>query len=557
MAVPTEIREVPRPKNTIVEDSGAKSLRRYSVRERSSSKYIPGHNPQPHNGKVIGYIIDNKYVPRDEVPTEIETTMDTSKASTSNTDALKIKTSKIATPKIPKTEISKPETPKTETPKAETTKTEPPKTDDTPKSSSTKKYVVEPPMLSYGASALVKSVTEDIFDDLLTIYSPAEVFAIMTMATLKVIKPEITTKKMESEYHTTFVCKDYPGATLSPNSITKLLQKIGMYEDRRKQFYQRRKNATNADHHVIIDYTIKPNYRTRHDLFSYSLKPQDINKRDSLVIYAYDLELMEPIYDMGFYGKFDDHIPYDAFIRTNDVRDAFIISDKFSPNEYQTMLDQRPNLHFLIPIKNDDQRIFKNNMLDFGGVLDGVKEIITYTKKQISGGRYLYMFRNIKKSHDEESAYLKKNKNHFDAKDYEKQLKLFGTFAFESNADLDPKIVYLAHTNRWHLEMAFQAYNENEFLGKASGQGDFETIGAEFINFISTIATCRIIRKAEETKLLNKMTYGELIFDLFSAWRKTDAPSQPSSDDDGWVYLPSYVLDELQALGLSKPELQK
>ena len=63
MAVPTEIRAVPRPKNTVVEDSGHNGPKRYAVRERKTEKYIPGGNPQPRNGKVIGHIINMKYVP--------------------------------------------------------------------------------------------------------------------------------------------------------------------------------------------------------------------------------------------------------------------------------------------------------------------------------------------------------------------------------------------------------------------------------------------------------------------------------------------------------------
>ena len=53
MAVPAEIRAVPRPKNTIVDDSGREGPKRYAVRERSYTKYVAGGNPQPHNGKVI------------------------------------------------------------------------------------------------------------------------------------------------------------------------------------------------------------------------------------------------------------------------------------------------------------------------------------------------------------------------------------------------------------------------------------------------------------------------------------------------------------------------
>ena len=117
MAVPAEIRAVPRPKNTVVEDSGRNGPKRYAVRERKTEKYIRGGNPQPRNGKVIGHIIDFKYVPC-----------------------------------IPEASEKK----------------------------------VEPDMLSYGSSALFRSVVEDIKDDLLAVFDPVDAFTILAVAGLRV-----------------------------------------------------------------------------------------------------------------------------------------------------------------------------------------------------------------------------------------------------------------------------------------------------------------------------------------------------------------------------------
>ena len=84
-------------------------------------------------------------------------------------------------------------------------------------------------------------------------------------------------------------------------------------------------------------------------------------------------------------------------------------------------------------------------------------------------------------------------------------------------------------------------------------QGDFSVIGSEFINFISTVITCRLIRKAREAELLKLMSYGDLMDDLNSAWRKVDAPEEPATNDNGWVHTNVGVFEELEALGLSKP----
>ena len=64
--VPEHVRAVSRPVNTVVVDSKSKGAKRYLVRERAGYKTSKGHYSGPRNGKVIGYIIDGAYVPRQE-----------------------------------------------------------------------------------------------------------------------------------------------------------------------------------------------------------------------------------------------------------------------------------------------------------------------------------------------------------------------------------------------------------------------------------------------------------------------------------------------------------
>ena len=62
MGVPQEIRAVPRPKNTVVTDTGSKGPLRYCVRARTKAvRTAKGF--QPRNGKVIGHIVDGAFVP--------------------------------------------------------------------------------------------------------------------------------------------------------------------------------------------------------------------------------------------------------------------------------------------------------------------------------------------------------------------------------------------------------------------------------------------------------------------------------------------------------------
>lgn len=488
MSVPKEIRDVARPVNTVVEDNGKDSLKRYAVRERSSTRYVAGGNPQPHNGKVIGHIIDGKFVPIDDKRT-------TAKG-------------------------------------------------------------VFPDMLSYGASALVKSVTEDVFQDLLAVYDASDVAAMMSIATLRVIKPSIAANRFQATYNLTFVCRDYPGAALSKNSVGKLFQRIGMDGSSRLKFYQLRIAKTAADHHIAIDGMLKQDNSSVNDLSAFSRKARVRGCCEISVLYAYDIEKMEPVCAEVFPGNSIDASSYPAFIKDNDIRKGILVADKgFPPSKIRDELRDRPDLHFLTPIKRNDARIADNDMLSFEGVLTGIAEHVVYKKKQIKGGRFLYAFRDAHKASYEDATYLAnaQKKDTFSPEKYAIKKNVFGVIVLESDRDLKPKTAYLCYNDRWLIELVFNRYKNDECLDHTDVQGDFSVIGSEFINFISTLATCRIVRKAEKAGLLDTMSYGDLMDDLREAWRRVDAPAEPMTHDGYWVHTLETCYDEMEKLGICKP----
>lgn len=61
MPIPVEIREVPRPRNSIVIAYG-KNKNLYAVRKRVGCKYVNGKR-RPINGPTIGHIVNGKYIP--------------------------------------------------------------------------------------------------------------------------------------------------------------------------------------------------------------------------------------------------------------------------------------------------------------------------------------------------------------------------------------------------------------------------------------------------------------------------------------------------------------
>lgn len=63
--------------------------------------------------------------------------------------------------------------------------------------------------------------------------------------------------RMSTHYNRIFVCRDYPGVSLSKDTVCSLLQRIGQDAPRRKMFYQRRLAQMAKDHHIVIDSILK------------------------------------------------------------------------------------------------------------------------------------------------------------------------------------------------------------------------------------------------------------------------------------------------------------
>ena len=411
----------------------------------------------------------------------------------------------------------------------------------------------EPDMLSYGAAAFIYGCSADLLSDLYAVYSVTDAQRIMAIASLRILKPKITIHRIGTEYQRTFISRYYPELALSANTISSFLQQLGKDGGKRRQFYERRISAIEADHHVAIDGTLKQDTSSVNDLSAFSRKARVKGSRDISVLYAYDLERMEPVCAEVFSGNSIDAASYRSFIRDNNIRKGIILSDKgFPPKQIAQELAERPDLHFITPIKRNDSRIATHKMYEFQGVLKNLDKAVLYKKDSIGSGRFLYAYRDTKEAELEEHTFAERaKKGEFDAALYAKKKVSFGTIVFESDEDLDPEVVYRCYEDRWQIELVFLRYKNDECLDQTGVQGDFSVIGSEFINFIATTLTCRMIHKAEKAGLLEKDSWSDLMDDLSSAWRRVDGPVPPRSDDDAWVHTIPKVKAILEKLALS------
>ena len=491
MGVPEEVRKVQRPVNTIVVDSGVDSPNRYAVRERKcSGTYVPGGNPKPINGAVIGHIINYEFVPLAE----------------ENTDKA-------------------------------------------------------PSMLSWGTPALIRAINSDIVHDLLQAFTPVNAYTIMSIASVKIMKPGVTGSRMAVHYRNSYLSLYYPNASMSRNSISKLYEELGMNEVARRKFYERRLARVTETHHIAIDGTLKQNTSIVNDLSNFSYKARMKGCKEISILYAYDIANQEPICAQVFPGNQPDMKSYREFVASRNLTKGLIVADKGFPSvEIQDLLAGRPELHFLNPIKRNSKLVEQYELTKYQETLKGLGDRKVLAKKvKIEDGTFLYSFCDMSISADERIGYLEKldkNKQDFSIDAFEKKSVRFGMLILHSDKDMTSLEAYTIFDSRWVIELAFGYYKANVTSNKTDVQSDFSVIGAEFVNFIATLLSCRIVEKARKVELLNDVSYGDLIDDLNSCWRLTDAPNEkPKYSDEYWVHASIGAKNLLASLDLIEPAL--
>ena len=423
-----------------------------------------------------------------------------------------------------------------------------------PKAESVK--VAAPDCLSYGSAAFAMSVCTPIKQQLLECFSLEDALTILTIALLRVLNPHLPDSRLNSAYCRSWLSLYMPGIHLSANTVSRFVLALGQDGAKRRSFFETRLRTVAGFEHIAIDGTLKQDTSSVNDLSGFSYKSRLKGCRDISVLYAYNIEKMEPLCAQVFPGNCIDASAYREFIRENKIEKGILITDKgFPPSQIEKELKNHPDLHFLTPVKRNSLKITELGLLDFDGTFQGIHSQVLYSKRKALNGRYFYAFQDTGLEQAEQKDYLQRrvrNKD-FQNEHYQQKKEKFGLIVFESDQDLQPQIAYRCYQQRWLLELMFKKYKCVEGLTETRVQGDHSVYGSEFINFIATVITCEMIKKAEAVGILDGTTYGEMMHELDLIWRKSKATEPAKQGDPYWVHPFTSGIEMLIKLGLISP----
>ena len=357
---------------------------------------------------------------------------------------------------------------------------------------------------SYGHVKLVDNLSRDLFADLCKVYPIEDAKKIYLIALLRATNEDIKNYELEIEYKTSFASEIFPKVALSDDTISNLLDKIGKATTKIDNFMFNRIEAI-ASKNVVVDGMLKSNTSITNDYSEFSRKGRIKGTKDISLLYAYSLDIDEPLAIGVYPGNMLDSTSFSDFISNYSLDNSFVILDKgFDVNYLKE--DMAKSFSYLIPIKTNREvsKEIKNEKFDESFAFD--KDTIR-GKHFIKDNKHYYAFISTDEKINQEKGYLDRNirKDTFSEDAYQEKRNDFGLIIFESNVgNLDLNSVYKAYKQRWEIENLFRKYKNILDQSEVNVHGDYRLYATEFINFISSIMTMRIRKQILKLKLEKK-----------------------------------------------------
>lgn len=385
---------------------------------------------------------------------------------------------------------------------------------------------------------LSQKLFADMIDELSEVYSRHDALRLWCIAVLRVCFSGIKDYELKDSYEESFLSEMYPGVALSRNTVSTFLNDLGRSCSRITLFMRNRAARVGMDHHVLIDGTLKSNESRVNSLSDFSRKARTKGTRDISVLFAFDLEAMEPVCSKCFPGNMLDVTAYSEFISEHHITKGIVVADKgFPQSAAKRYFMDNPDLHYLNPLKRDSKVAAELHMLEFTGLLSG-HDGITFRKEKTPDGRWLYSFRDADRASKEERDWLKRSgkKKDYLLAELQKARVVFGTVVLECDMDIEPGIIYKAYSKRWEIELVMRFYKSALEFDETRVHDDYSVIGSEFCDFLSSVLTFRMIHAFDKAKILEEMPYKRIMKILVRA-KMFNAP------DYGWRLIrinPSY-----------------
>lgn len=236
---------------------------------------------------------------------------------------------------------------------------------------------------NWGEVCLADVLLKDIYFDLQDYFSTLDAQLIYVLAILRTCNPDITDHQLKSEYEKSFLSEWYPALSLCKDNVSEFLKLLGSHYGSIRKYMQHRVENIKIDDSLVIDGTLKTNDSGVNTFSAFSRKGRIKNRNDYSLLYAYSLESGEPVCSECFPGNMDDSSSGERFIKDHKIDRGFLVTDKgFPPGTLRDYIEEKPDLHYLIPLKRGAKEVEELSLLEFEGALAEYEGVL-YKKAEV------------------------------------------------------------------------------------------------------------------------------------------------------------------------------
>lgn len=449
MGVPENIRKVERPRNTVVIDTGVGKMR-YAVRERAGVRYVRGGNPRPKNGRVIGHIVDGRYVPNAE------------KKEPRLGDAIQVISCGGAELALSVSEDIRKDLSDVYGPDGDT----------------------------IAAIALLRCIRPGIKDSRLR-----------AMYEESLVSRKIPGVALSAPTVSDFVRRLGGNRSLAKEFIGRRVASVAKGDHLAIDGTLKQDTSQVND---LSGYSFKSRVKGTKDvsvLYAY-----DVEKREAVCFDVYPGNMI----DATSYRSFIEGNGLKKGIIVDDkgfpVKSAGNVFEENPDLGFLTPLRRNDRR-----IGDNGMTAYDSSITYRGRVIPCMAKEIVKGKRWLYS--YRDTERAAKEEKDWAKANRNLGPEEF-RKEYALRKERFGTLVMESNRRLDCLSAYDAYAQRWLIELTFRQYKQALDLDSTNVHYNASVYGTELINFVATVVSQRMVRKMDDAGLLKTDSYGNVIQDL-------------------------------------------
>ena len=385
-----------------------------------------------------------------------------------------------------------------------------------PREKKTSCELVSPAVREYGACSTLYGIGKDIYEHLRDSF-PKDADTIFALAILRIIE-NCPFKRASFLYERSYLSEMLPGLRLSPSSITNFLREFGLKREQQVGFM---KKYLSDSKYILFDGTNIISDSAGMDINRLGYNSHRQYDPQINLMYAFSADEHKPGYYRVLPGNIRDVKSFEFSVRELGINNTVIIADKGFGSEANFEMLEKSSLNYIIPLRRnnghcDREKLIAGNKSLFDGYFLFNGRAIWYYEYRQENRRYImYLDETLKAK--EERDYLQRleaNVEKYSNEGFMEKQSSFGTIAFHTNLQDDPKEIYILYKTRGEIEQTFDFLKNLLEQDHTYLQDKYAVEAWAFINHISLMLVYEIYTKLREAKLLSKYSVRDFIIHL-------------------------------------------